>query len=412
MSLLERPNHQTRVRKEHRKSRYGCANCKVRRVKCDETKPECGKCVSHGLKCSFEAGTQMQLAFAGAFKVDLGPSPGPGARAIPIPRAVQPVPIWLPLAKEKGIAMYEMKRHDMALLSRFQHTNILTVGPKDLSLLFQQEIIKEAIANPFLMHMVLALTLIHDIHSASASDRRKTVALAYHYFHGTTLFNKKLSRPIDPHERDALWPAAALTATSAFADITATRMDESWPLTPPSADDLSWLKLTSGKQAIIELSNPIRKQGTSGRVPITSTLAQFIQPTANVGDEVFNLPPIFIELYGLDEFSTPTSNPYHTAATLLAQIIPLEINRNTVSKFLSFVGFPDPRYVRLLADRDPSAMLLLLYWYAKALSLDQWWIWRRAHLEGPAMCDFLAKEFSTKPEMLELLEYPKAVFSL
>lgn len=33
------------------KSRNGCAECKRRRVKCDEERPECNRCVSSGRKC-------------------------------------------------------------------------------------------------------------------------------------------------------------------------------------------------------------------------------------------------------------------------------------------------------------------------------------------------------------------------
>ncbi|KAF2633285.1 hypothetical protein BU25DRAFT_464243 [Macroventuria anomochaeta] len=40
-------------RKSHRKSRNGCARCKRRRIKCDETKPDCSKCVEFGIVCDY-----------------------------------------------------------------------------------------------------------------------------------------------------------------------------------------------------------------------------------------------------------------------------------------------------------------------------------------------------------------------
>ncbi|KAH7360364.1 hypothetical protein BKA65DRAFT_183532 [Rhexocercosporidium sp. MPI-PUGE-AT-0058] len=42
-------------RKPHRKSRLGCGNCKKRRVKCDERKPSCERCVKHNIICDFAA---------------------------------------------------------------------------------------------------------------------------------------------------------------------------------------------------------------------------------------------------------------------------------------------------------------------------------------------------------------------
>ncbi|KAK7547190.1 hypothetical protein IWX46DRAFT_580643 [Phyllosticta citricarpa] len=43
-------------RRSHRKSRTGCGNCKTRRIKCDETKPECINCSKHDLRCDYVTG--------------------------------------------------------------------------------------------------------------------------------------------------------------------------------------------------------------------------------------------------------------------------------------------------------------------------------------------------------------------
>lgn len=40
-------------RKGHTKSRRGCFNCKRRKVKCQETLPECGNCTRIGLVCEY-----------------------------------------------------------------------------------------------------------------------------------------------------------------------------------------------------------------------------------------------------------------------------------------------------------------------------------------------------------------------
>ncbi|KAF2139464.1 uncharacterized protein K452DRAFT_360668 [Aplosporella prunicola CBS 121167] len=42
-----------RLRRSHQKSRAGCANCKKRRIKCDEGKPECKNCSAFGVKCNY-----------------------------------------------------------------------------------------------------------------------------------------------------------------------------------------------------------------------------------------------------------------------------------------------------------------------------------------------------------------------
>lgn len=42
-----------RKRKKHRKSHLGCMNCKQRRIKCDESLPECSQCIKYRVDCSY-----------------------------------------------------------------------------------------------------------------------------------------------------------------------------------------------------------------------------------------------------------------------------------------------------------------------------------------------------------------------
>ncbi|KMQ47451.1 Protein of unknown function DUF3468 [Trichophyton rubrum] len=42
-------------KRPHAKSRFGCYNCKSRKIKCSETKPECENCVSKQLQCEYPA---------------------------------------------------------------------------------------------------------------------------------------------------------------------------------------------------------------------------------------------------------------------------------------------------------------------------------------------------------------------
>ncbi|KAI0882488.1 uncharacterized protein GGS22DRAFT_45126 [Annulohypoxylon maeteangense] len=46
-------------RRGHTKSRRGCFNCKRRRIKCQETRPECGHCVKTGLECKYPTSPQV-----------------------------------------------------------------------------------------------------------------------------------------------------------------------------------------------------------------------------------------------------------------------------------------------------------------------------------------------------------------
>ena len=272
------------------------------------------------------------------------------------------------------------------------------------------------------MHILLALTTFFDLHHRGPWDKVRSTALnavAFHLYHGVTLFHAKLSGAgIDPEKEniDDLWASAAFIASSVFADISATSISEAWPLTPtvPSPTDLDWLKLTGGKQAVWKLVNPTRR-GSRIAEAAPPCVEYFVNPTISADFYIANLPAGFIRLYGLTKSSTLQNNPYHGPATVLAQILPLddlETSPKNVPKFLSFISGPDPRFVNLLQIRDPRALLLLAYWYAKAVQYkSQWWLVGRASLEGAAICVFLERECGGDRDIMELVASPKAAFA-
>ncbi|WAO97384.1 Zn(2)-C6 fungal-type domain-containing protein [Fusarium falciforme] len=47
----DHPGTEPKRRAPHKKVRTGCVTCKIRRVRCDEGKPECHRCLSTGRKC-------------------------------------------------------------------------------------------------------------------------------------------------------------------------------------------------------------------------------------------------------------------------------------------------------------------------------------------------------------------------
>jgi hypothetical protein len=239
-------------------------------------------------------------------------------------------------------------------------------------------------------------------------DPKNARSLALHWYHGAALFNAKLSKPINQAERDAIWAAAALLGTSAFTDTRGAKTpEESWPLIPPTPSDLHWLKLND-KRVVLNIISPLRPESVFHRM--LAEAIHDISPLPCVGDEVNNLPPQFIELFGLEPSSTFASNPYHCSATLLAQVMPYECCRANIVMFLSCLSKFDAPFLALLEKRDPPALLLLAYWYAKVVSYRQWWVWRRAMLEGPAICLYLQKTCAESDVIIELLEFPRSAF--
>jgi hypothetical protein len=141
-----------RSRKAHRKSRLGCGNCKIRRVKvhanqqprtddvcltriqCDEAKPKCRQCLAYGISCNYERGAvDMQLSFDGVIFIDFNSPPQP---------TINPPDFDLPVAGPRGAPMYKLSRYDRELIDRFQARTIHTLGTRITSELFKSHFVR------------------------------------------------------------------------------------------------------------------------------------------------------------------------------------------------------------------------------------------------------------------------------
>lgn len=85
-STTEEPMIERRQRRASKpKVKTGCNNCKSRRVKCDETRPQCAKCVKSGRKCDgYPAFNPRRDGSLSTYITPIAPAP-PAVRPRPIP---------------------------------------------------------------------------------------------------------------------------------------------------------------------------------------------------------------------------------------------------------------------------------------------------------------------------------------
>ena len=246
---------------------------------------------------------------------------------------------------------------------------------------------------------------MHDRYLSAAPNTKLSTTEAFHWYQGTALFNNKLSGPFPPSERDAIFATAVCLGVIVFFYIDAKTPEEAWPLKPPSSSDLNWLSLSDGKRALGRYSQPaVGKSLFQTLMPFENTKPPSTSSTAP-GLEV--LPAEFIRLCGLDATSTPDSNPYHAVASGLAKSLHSDCKLTTILSFLCFISAMPPEYSQILKRKDPGALLLLAYWYAKMCQYQHWWIVGRAALEGQAICLYLQKYHGDNADIQRLLQFPK-----
>ena len=252
------------------------------------------------------------------------------------------------------------------------------------------------------MHVIQTLTAIHDRYLSVSKGRATEL---YHWSQAVSIFNRKLSSPVLPSDRDPIWATASLLGAITYSSIDASTPEEAWPLRDSDSSDLEWLRIGNGKAAIWKLTNPLRLDSLFHK----SATLYMASNTPSIASAPINesVPPRFIQLYNLDSSSTADNNPYHAAVSTLAPLLHLQGARINIIKFFSFTGHIRPEFQRLLEQKDPRALLLLAYWYAKVCR-TVWWMERRAKLECQAICIYLERYHADEMDLKELLLFPKA----
>ncbi len=164
---------------------------------------------------------------------------------------------------------------------------------------------------------MLCIASMHD-RSLSGSSSQLTPTERFHLCRASRSFNKKLSGPVQPSDRDALIVGSWVLGMLSFLQIDAERPEEAWPLKPPSSMDHNWLKIGEGKKAVLRLTETVNCEPAYGpiralRIP---TPPPFSDPSTFA-----SLPQDFVSFFSLNATSTVENNPYHAAAYSLAQIV-------------------------------------------------------------------------------------------
>ncbi|KAK9258993.1 hypothetical protein V1519DRAFT_452976 [Lipomyces tetrasporus] len=370
-----------RQRRAHRKSRSGCVNCKLRRVKCDEGLPECSKCLSFRVCCNYD----IRIP-------DLQPQYAISRKLNGKMQTYSALVTDLTSVEESKL---ELTERNLSRLERFQIRTVLSLGPPELRQLYENEVYRLTLRHPFLMYFAQTLTSIHDRYLSPIPSRR-TIEEIHYWTKGVTLFNQKLSAPLPPADRDAIWAAATMLGVITFASIEVPMPEESWPLVPSMTTEPEWLKMGNGKSALWRLVKPDRPDS------IFHTLFSAL-PTVEFSLE--NVPPGFMKLYKLDGLSADSS-PY--AIPIISIFAPrnMECPSSAIALFYVFNSCMHNEFGLLVLNKDPRALLVMAYWYSK-ICTGQWWLRRRALMEGRATCMYLERYCAHNVTIQDLLKVPR-----
>jgi len=173
----ERPYHSKRP---HRKSRRGCTNCKRRKVKCDEARPQCKACTLRKEACGYPSRTSDALALVASpppsrSSVASSVSDGDAAALI----------VDEPLYTPSGTDATDMKLLWFFTTKGYDAFSVEAGRQSAIDSILQVRIPQLAFANPFLMDCILGLAslqmqyLEQDVSNARAIAYRARAFAGY-----------------------------------------------------------------------------------------------------------------------------------------------------------------------------------------------------------------------------------------
>lgn len=234
------------------------------------------------------------------------------------------------------------------------------------------------------MHASLAVALTYDRHLNTSLGCRRSLEECYHWSQSTVLLNKRLRKPIEAKEKDAIWGTAAALTILTYSCPDACTPEESWPLKSSDHSDLDWLRMSDSKMSLWHIVNPLRPDSIF--CVMAATYAHMQSPLPEIG--ISGVPRALAAVCHLKDSSTAENNPYFYAAHAVAEIVDLPDGKVKTGHIWLFKRSINDHFKCLLLGKDPVALLLLYLWYRKA-SLSTWWIELRARVECPSICSYL-----------------------
>ncbi|CAI4219572.1 unnamed protein product [Parascedosporium putredinis] len=156
------------MRRSHKKSRRGCKECKLRHIKCDETRPSCVNCQTSERRCSYLESPAQAAAASSSAALSVADvkhaSRSPSSSGFEAPARSQSPRLQIPWPAASTandfLPSEQYSLLHLELLHHYTSEEGPTLYPSSYGNFFGI-MIKEAFSHPYLMDELLAISAIH-----------------------------------------------------------------------------------------------------------------------------------------------------------------------------------------------------------------------------------------------------------
>ncbi|KAF2715590.1 hypothetical protein K504DRAFT_478698 [Pleomassaria siparia CBS 279.74] len=374
------------TRRSHRKSRTGCHECKRRRIKCNEEKPQCGNCIRHHMGCVYLS--------TGAMPVNQSPSEPPLpsissslstlAAKSPLISRDSTYQTYNPSDVRGSRLLFDME--DLDLLHHWTLVTSISIEPTaEVSHIWQTVFPQLGLQHPHLMHSILSLSALHKAYSNPTNKQPYMLKGAQHHSESLLGFKAGITQSGDADD-GALFVNATLIFIYAF--VTSGPL---YDINEDSADAASrtsrvlgtdWIPLLRGIRTILQPTYYRIKHSSLGfllsignwdeldpdalSIPADKELLRIKEiwrggENAEIYDETLYLLRTFCAWNA--QFQDPKEGIE----------VPSPGYNGEMSGPFIFVSVAPEEYFKLLQQRQPCALILFAYFGTLLHSLGHFW---------------------------------------
>ncbi|PNP39453.1 hypothetical protein TGAMA5MH_08659 [Trichoderma gamsii] len=385
----------------HTKSKTGCARCRARRVKCDETKPKCNSCTRHQVNCLYDRTNRWKAS-----------QPDDNSATDPV-------------LHQTGTATSQAATHDdkhfeesVPLMSaesrgrRYLELRLLHLWTTEVCQtlpgaydpinlrIWAHDVPKIALDYEPLLTAIFSITLLYMVFSNSEVGIGKDELFAYRarYFEAALRNHRQALGSMDHHTANGASFTSIVLIFDAFASLR-----ERWiqpinanaPYKPPT----EWLQMCRGARNVASVGLRMIGEDSDtsfgimarGAAPFTDP--EVIYSEANRARFAHLLPA------NTDKSEDDTDNEaYTTAVAYIASVAAAkEAGEDLVKTARRVTIFPiilHDRFITLIEMLNPRAMVILAHYFALLCHLDRiWWISNYPEKEIEAINSSLSSEW-------------------
>jgi hypothetical protein len=343
-------------RRHHSKSRHGCVQCKLRKVKCGAQTPICSNCQRREESCSFLSTFQPLKASNTASYLS-----SHALTSVPITGGtLNGVPNTL------GVDLQTLE-----LMHHYSTVVCFTLSKNSqVQQLWQNQVPKDALIHPFLMHCVMAASALHLADTVpTRRNAYSTIAIRHH---GIALSAyKSMLHDITKANCGPLYTAAKLlTVFVAAYSVLPGAVGVSISI----RGLLGVAELVKGGRIILETINAWAGEGDQFRQVIKSVLKDWDHDPAlpqGLSEAIETIKTIVVTQI---EAADVKSVYFSTLDILVKTFQACYLNPDHPELVLIFLAQVDRKFMDLLRSTEQLALIILAY-YGIVLNLvkENWW---------------------------------------